>query len=208
MHEDSCIGINYAHMFPKCFRSLHTLLGFALYFVSSIQLLSLYPFIHFWPVREFLVEIHTAKTGLLRCCLYTSRRLQQNKKNRESRSSEVLSKDGSKRVSPFYHVALHASSFIDFLWIIMNYTRNHSIATNWRKNSMIGAIADTSRMAWAWVVVLQILGVDGLMWTTLRWSQNDFSMVQCFQTYWERSTNYVCIENILLASCSGRNSCP
>ena len=44
MHEDSCIGINYAHMFPKCSRSLHTLLGFALYFVSSIQLLSLYPF--------------------------------------------------------------------------------------------------------------------------------------------------------------------
>ena len=37
MHEDSCIGINYAHMFSKCFRSLHTL------------------------------------TGLLRCCLYTSR---------------------------------------------------------------------------------------------------------------------------------------
>ena len=38
MHEDSCIGINYAHthMFPKCFRSLHTLLGFALCFVSSI----------------------------------------------------------------------------------------------------------------------------------------------------------------------------
>ena len=27
--------------FPKCFRSLHTLLGFALYFMSSIQLLSL-----------------------------------------------------------------------------------------------------------------------------------------------------------------------
>ena len=36
MHEDSCIGINYAHMFSKCFRSLHTLLGFALYFMSSI----------------------------------------------------------------------------------------------------------------------------------------------------------------------------
>ena len=30
MHEDSCIGINYAHRFPKCFRSLHTLLGFSL----------------------------------------------------------------------------------------------------------------------------------------------------------------------------------
>ena len=41
MHEDSCIGINYAHthMFPKCFRSLHTLLGFALCFVSSILIL-------------------------------------------------------------------------------------------------------------------------------------------------------------------------
>ena len=47
MHEDSCIGINYAHMFPKCFRSLHTLLGFALYFVSSIQVLSLYPCVQF-----------------------------------------------------------------------------------------------------------------------------------------------------------------
>ena len=77
MHEVSCIGINYAHMFPKCFRSLDTLLGFALYFVSSIQLLSLYPCIQFWPAHEFLIEIHTAKTGLLRCCLYTSRRLQQ-----------------------------------------------------------------------------------------------------------------------------------
>ena len=39
MHEDSCIGINYAHMFSKCFRSLHTLLGFALYFMSSILII-------------------------------------------------------------------------------------------------------------------------------------------------------------------------
>ena len=41
MHEDSCIGINYAptHAFSKCFRSLHTLLGFALYFVSSILII-------------------------------------------------------------------------------------------------------------------------------------------------------------------------
>ena len=38
MHEDSCFGINYAHMFPKCFRSLHTLLGFrsVLHVVNSI----------------------------------------------------------------------------------------------------------------------------------------------------------------------------
>ena len=39
MHEDSCIGNNYAHMFTKCFKSLHTLLGFALYFVSSILII-------------------------------------------------------------------------------------------------------------------------------------------------------------------------
>ena len=134
--------------------------------------------LNFWFGREFLVEIHIAKTGLLRCCLYTTRRLQQtavscersnwnkiekNTKNRESRSSEVLSKDGTQQVSPFYHIALHVSSLNDFLLIIMSSTRNHSIATNWRKNSMIGAIADTSRMAWAWVVVHQNLGVDGLM---------------------------------------------
>ena len=36
-----------AHRFPERFRSFHTLLGFALYFVSSIQLLSLYQFIQF-----------------------------------------------------------------------------------------------------------------------------------------------------------------
>ena len=45
MHVDSCIGINYVyahtHVFPKCFKSLHTLLGFVLCFVSSIEFLSL-----------------------------------------------------------------------------------------------------------------------------------------------------------------------
>ena len=38
MHEVS-IGINHAHNFTKCFRSFHTLLGFALYFMSSILLI-------------------------------------------------------------------------------------------------------------------------------------------------------------------------
>ena len=32
---------------------------------------------NFWLVREFLVQFHTANTGLLRCCLHTHRRLQQ-----------------------------------------------------------------------------------------------------------------------------------
>ena len=41
MHEDSCIGINYAHahMFPKCLKSLQRLLGLALCFMSSISIL-------------------------------------------------------------------------------------------------------------------------------------------------------------------------
>ena len=38
MHEDSCIDINCvhadAHEFPKCFKSFHTLFGFALCFVQ------------------------------------------------------------------------------------------------------------------------------------------------------------------------------
>ena len=41
MHGGSCIWHQLCSHVPKCFKSLHTLLGFALYFVSSIQLLSL-----------------------------------------------------------------------------------------------------------------------------------------------------------------------
>ena len=76
--------------------------------------------------------------------------------------------------------------------IVMSSTRTLSIATKcWRKNMMIGAIAGISRMELPWVVVLQILGEDGLMWSAHRWSQNDLSPVRFFQTYWERSTNSV-----------------
>ena len=159
------------------------------------------------------------KMSRVRCAVHTPRRLQQTavsckrsncneinlKKLDESRTSEVLSKDGNQRVTPFYLVALHVSSFVDFLWIFMSSTRNRSIATNWKKNSMIGASIDTSRMAQAWVVVLQILGVDGLMWSTHRWSQNDLSMVRIFQNHWEISTNSFCIDGTLLASYDMRN---
>ena len=44
-------------------------------FVSSIHLLSMFPHINFSPVRKILadfVDSHTAKTGLLRCCLHNS----------------------------------------------------------------------------------------------------------------------------------------
>ena len=47
MHDGSCIGINYAHRFPKCLRSLHTLLGFSLYSSCRQFNLSLYHFIQF-----------------------------------------------------------------------------------------------------------------------------------------------------------------
>ena len=63
-HDGSCIGINYAHRFPKCFRLLHTshVAGiFALHFVSPIQLFSLYQFIQLLTCTQFLAEIHTAK---------------------------------------------------------------------------------------------------------------------------------------------------
>ena len=38
MHENSCFGINFAHMFPKCFRSLHIVWIFrsVLHVVNSI----------------------------------------------------------------------------------------------------------------------------------------------------------------------------
>ena len=65
MHDGSRIGINYARRFPKCFRSLHTLLGFSL--CNSCQqcnCCSCTNLFNFWPVRELLVEIHTAKMVL------------------------------------------------------------------------------------------------------------------------------------------------
>ena len=43
--------------------------------MSSLHLLSMFPHTHFSPVCEFLADFedsHTAKTGLLRCCLYIS----------------------------------------------------------------------------------------------------------------------------------------
>ena len=72
MHDATCIGINYAHRFPKCFRSLHTVLGFSL--CTSFNS---------WHCTKFLTctripcgDSH-CENGPLRCSLYTSSRLQQ-----------------------------------------------------------------------------------------------------------------------------------
>ena len=77
MHDGSCIGINYAHRFPKCFRSFHTLLGFrTLCFVSSVEFLSLYLFTQFLTCTRIPWRDSHCENGLVRCCLYTPRRLQ------------------------------------------------------------------------------------------------------------------------------------
>ena len=153
--------------FRSVSRPLHTLLGFSL--CTSCQQFNCCRctnLFNFWPVREFLVD--NSQREIVKVD-----------------TSEVLWKDGKQQVSPFYHVALYVAHVWTFIWIIMNSTRNRSIATSWRKNSMIGATVDISRMALAWVVVLQILGVDGLLWSTHRWSQNDLSLVPFFQNYWD-----------------------
>ena len=125
MHEDSCIGIYCAHMFSTCFRSLHTMLGFALYIVSSI--LNIVAVIYSIltctriPCRGYfengsfeLSSLHTSSRPLQQTVVSCERsncnNMENNKKQiRESRS-EVLSKDGTQRVSPFCHVALCLSS--------------------------------------------------------------------------------------------------
>ena len=214
------IGIrNYTQRFPKCFKSLHTLLGLSFcvpkYQFTCCQCTKL---IHF-QCSSHCGGSH-CESGRVKCCLYTPRRLQwtagsckqsncnKTKTNRESRSSEVLSQNGKQRVSPLYHVALHASLCIDFLWIIIHSTKNHSIATNSKKNSMIGANIDTSRITLAWIVVLQILGVNGVIWTTLGWSQNDFPMVQCSQTLMREISQFCLYRKYSIPSCNGRNPCP
>ena len=71
MHDGSCIGINYAHRFPKCFRSLHTLLGFSLCTSCRQFNLSLYQFIQFLTCTRIPCIVSHCENGLVRCCLYT-----------------------------------------------------------------------------------------------------------------------------------------
>ena len=75
MHEDSCIGINYAHthMFPKCFKSHHTLLGFALYFMSSILILVAVTIYSILTCTRIPWRDSHCENGFFRCCLYIIR---------------------------------------------------------------------------------------------------------------------------------------
>ena len=66
------IGINYAHAhrFPKCFKSLHTLLGFALCFMSSTLILVAVTIYSIVTCTRIPCRDSHCETGLLRCCLY------------------------------------------------------------------------------------------------------------------------------------------
>ena len=101
---------------------------FALHFVSPIQLLSLYQIYAISDLYENSLQRFTLRKWSCEVLSVHPRRLQQTavcckpsnchkirEKNRGRRTSEVLSKDGKQRVSPFYHVALHVSSCVDFL---------------------------------------------------------------------------------------------
>ena len=68
---EDCNNYAHAHVFSKCFKSLHTLLGFVLCFV----LILCFVIVHSICIPNSCI-FHVAKTGLLRCCLYTPRRLQ------------------------------------------------------------------------------------------------------------------------------------
>ena len=72
MNEDSFICFNYSHthVFPKCCRSLHTLLGNALYSVSSIFSVAVTINSILTCTRILCRDSH-CETSLLRCCLYT-----------------------------------------------------------------------------------------------------------------------------------------
>ena len=138
------------------------------------------------PLRKFLVEIHTAKMILCGVVFTPPRRLQQTavsckQSNCWNRTSEVLTK---KRQTMDFPVLSCRFACILICGLELHHESLH--CQQMVENSMIDASIDTSRMAPARVVVLEILGAEDLMWTTLRWSQNDFSMVQGFQTYWER----------------------
>ena len=61
-------------MLHVCGHTKHVVVLVALHSCQHFTCCQLLPHIHFSPVCEFLtdfVDSHTAKTGLLRCCLYT-----------------------------------------------------------------------------------------------------------------------------------------
>ena len=80
--------------------------------MSSLHVLSMFPHTHFSPVCEFLADFedsHTAKTGLLRCCLYISS---------SSVSSSCLLCCRGKLYSPNKEKILARQSYLHFLILL------------------------------------------------------------------------------------------
>ena len=78
-HESSVDVLVGFHMLRVCGNINLVVVLVALHSCHHSTRCHLFPHIHFSPVCEVLadfVDSHTAKTGLLRCCLYTPRRLQ------------------------------------------------------------------------------------------------------------------------------------
>ena len=74
MYDASCIGINYAHRFPKCFRSLQTLLGFSLCTsCHKFNCCHCTKFVQFLTCTRIPCRDSHCENGLVRCCLYSLR---------------------------------------------------------------------------------------------------------------------------------------
>ena len=74
-HESSVDILVSVHMLQVCGLIKHVVVRVALHLCQQFACCQLFTHIHFSPVCEFFadfVDSHTAKTGLLRCCLYTS----------------------------------------------------------------------------------------------------------------------------------------
>ena len=69
MHQDSCIGINYAHRFTKCFRLRHTSWEFSLSTSCRRFILSLYQFVKFMTCTRLPCRDAHFENGHVRCCL-------------------------------------------------------------------------------------------------------------------------------------------
>ena len=141
----------HAHVFPKCFKSLHTLSGFVLCLcvVSSRQFLSLYSCTQFWSESKFLVYFTLRKRvfwgGVFRHSVGCSgppsavNDLSATKKRTFKKIAKAVRlrfypKICRQRVAPFDRKPLHASS-----WLSLN-SQEDSIATKWTKNSMLVSI--------------------------------------------------------------------
>ena len=85
-----------------------------------------------------------------------------------------------------------------FLLIVMSSTRNRSIATSWRKNSMMSAICWVfPEWNWSLVVVLQILGVDSLMCSQRIVEVRTISQRSDFSRFIERNPPILSISKVL-----------